>query len=212
MKEFITKNFQFLVVLVLVIVLMLQRCGSDKNTDIQFIKRDTVVVMNYHYYRDTIKSQPQIINVIAPKQTDIPPAMKPDGTYTDLSKKYDSLLILYYSKNIQQDSIKIDTFGYVKTLDTVNQNVISGRKWITSLKIPEKTTTITVTQTLPSKTQYFLGGSLSGTQENFINGVGAGFLMVNKKQQAYGVDVKLMNKIGVVYEARTYWNLNKLFK
>lgn len=212
MKEFIIKNFQFLIVVALCAVIMLQRCGSNGKSDINFVKRDTTIVFTYHYYKDTVKSVPQIINIIPPKQTDIPPAMKPDGTYTDLKKKYDSLLIAYYTKNIQQDSIKIDTFGYVKTLDTVNQNKISGRRWFTNIKIPEKTTTITITQTLPSKTQYLIGGSLSGTQDNFINGAGAGFLIINKKQQAYGADIKLMNKIGVVYEARTYWNLNKLFK
>jgi hypothetical protein len=211
MKEFITKNFQFLIVIILFVVLMVQRCGTGKSPEIQ-VKRDTTVSVIYHYYKDSVKSIPQIINIIPPKQTDIPAIMIPDGTYTDLKKKYDSLLIAYYTKNIQQDSIKIDSFGYIKTLDTVNQNVISGRKWITNLKIPEKTTTITVTQTLPSKTQYLLGGSISGTQESLINGGGVGFLIVNKKQQAYGVDIKLMNKIGTVYEARTYWNLNKLFK
>jgi len=212
MKDFITKNFQFLIVIALFFVLMIQRCGSDGKSDINFVKRDTTVVLTYHYYKDTAKSVPTIINFIPPKQTDIPPAMIPDGTYTDLKKKYDSLLTAYYTKNIQKDSIKVDTFGYVKTLDTVNQNRIIGRQWISNLKIPEKTTTITITKTLPSKTQLLLGGSISGTQENLINGAGAGFLIINKKQQAYGADIKLMNKIGVVYEARTYWNLNKIFR
>lgn len=212
MKEFITKNFQFCIVIALFILLMVQRCGSDGKSDIQFVKRDTTVVMHYHYYNDTTKTKPQIVNVILPKQTDIPPAMIPDGTYTDLKKKYDSLLIAYYTKNIQQDSIKVDTFGYVKTLDTVNQNRIIGRQWISNLKIPEKITTITETRILPPKNQYYIGLSLAGTQLNPIAGAGIEGLFINKKQQVYGLKVGLMNKVGTVYEAKTYWNLNKLFR
>ena len=212
MKEFITKNFQFCIVIALFIVLMIQRCGSDGKSDIQFVKRDTTVVLTYHYYNDTTKSVPTIINFIPPKQTDIPPAMIPDGTYTDLKKKYDSLLIAYYTKNIQQDSIKIDSFGYVKTLDTVNQNRIIGRQWIPNLKIPEKTTTITETRILPPKTQYYLGFSLSGSQTSLLNGAGIEGLIINKKQQAFGGKVGLMSGVGTYYEAKTYWNLNRLFK
>lgn len=212
MKEFIIRNFQFLVVIALILIMLLQRCGEDGGKFQPEIKRDTVVNVFYHYYKDTTKSIPAVINVIPPKQTDIPPAMIPDGTYTDLKKKYDSLLIAYYTKNIQQDSIKIDSFGYVKTLDTVNQNKIIGRQWTSNLKIPEKTTTITVTQTLPPKNQYYIGLSLAGTQLNPIAGAGVEGLFINKKQQAYGLKVGLMNKVGTVYEAKTYWNLNKLFR
>ena len=212
MKEFITKNFQFLIVIALFLVLMIQRCGSDGKSNIDFVKRDTTVVLTYHYYKDTAKSVPTIINFIPPKQADIPPAMIPDGTYTDLKKKYDSLLTAYYTKNIQKDSIKVDTFGYVKTLDTVNQNRIIGRQWISDLKIPEKTTTITVTQTLPSKTQIYLGFSLTGNKEMPLNGASVGGLLKNKREQVYGAKIGLMNKVGVYYEASTYWNLNKIFR
>jgi len=192
MKEFITKNFQFLIVIALFLVLMIQRCGSDGKSNIDFVKRDTTVVLTYHYYKDTAKSVPTIINFIPPKQADIPPAMIPDGTYTDLKKKYDSLLTAYYTKNIQKDSIKVDTFGYVKTLDTVNQNRIIGRQWISDLKIPEKTTTITVTQTLPSKTQIYLGFSLTGNKEMPLNGASVGGLLKNKREQVYGAKMSIM--------------------
>lgn len=212
MRDFITKNFQFCIVIALFILLMVQRCGSDGKSDIQLVKRDTTVVIHYHHYNDTTETKPQIVNVILPKETDIPPAMIPDGTYTDLKKKYDSLLIAYYTKNIQQDSIKIDTFGYVKTLDTVNQNKIIGRQWVPNLKIPEKITTITETRILPPKNQYYIGFSLAGTQLNPIAGAGVEGLFINKKQQAYGLKIGLMNKVGTVYEAKTYWNLNKIFR
>ncbi len=212
MKEFITKNFQFLIIIALFGVLMLQRCGGDGNKFDPVIKRDTVVSVIHHFYQDTTNSQPKIIVNIPPTKQDIPIIMLPDSNYSSLLKQYDSLLTIHYSKNIQQDSLKIDTFGYVKTLDTVYDNKIIGRKWTTNLKIPEKTNTITITQTLPPKTQVYIGLSLSGNQETPINGAGVGGLLKNRREQIYGVKASLMNKVGIVYEIQTYWNLKKLFK
>lgn len=213
MKEFITKNFTTLLVLALFIVIMLQRCGGDggKNSTPQ-IKRDTIIKEYYFTYTDTSLSKPQIINKIYPTNKDIPVIMIPDTNYNKLLKQYDSLINIHYTKNIQIDSNKIDTFGYVKVLDTVQDNRIIGRKWTHNLKIPYKETTITVTQTLPSKTQIFLGGSITGTQTSLINGASIGGLLINKKQQVYGAKVGIMSSIGVYGEVSTYWNLNKIFR
>lgn len=212
MKEFIIKHFTTLLILALLIVIMLQRCGEDGGKNIPQIKRDTVIKEYYFTYTDTSSSKPQIINKIYPTNKDIPIIMIPDTNYHKLLKQYDSLVNIHYTKNIQEDSTRIDTFGVVKTTDTVWDNRIIGRKWTHNLKIPHTETTITVTQTLPSKTQVFLGGSITGTQTSLINGASVGGLLVNKKQQVYGAKVGLMNNVGVYGEVSTYWNLNKIFR
>jgi len=212
MKDFITKNFIYLIIIALAIVIMIQRCRDSGSKFDNTPKVDTIVQVNMIYVHDTVKTTPIIIKSLPPNKQDIPPVMIPDGTYTDLKRKYDSLLLVHYTKNIQIDSTKISTFGYVKTQDTVYDNKIIGRQWTNNLQIPEKTTTITITKTEPPKTHIYLGLSLSGTQSSLINGAGTGFLIQNKRNQLYGVDVKLMSKIGTVYEARTYWDLDKLFR
>jgi hypothetical protein len=212
MKEFLTKNFTTLLVLVLVVIILLQRCGEKSVLTELVIKRDTVIKEYYFTYVDTSYSKPKFIYNIPALKSEIPYIMKADTNYSKLLKQYDSLLQAHYSKNIQIDSTKIDTFGYVKTLDTVQDNRIIGRQWTHNLKIPYKETTITITQTLPSKTQIFLGGSITGSQLNPINGASIGGLLINKKQQVYGVKIGLMNKVGVYGEVSLYWSLNKIFK
>lgn len=212
MKEFITKNFTTLLVAILIVIVLLQRCDGDGGKYLPEIRRDTVIKEYYFTYTDSSNSKPQIINRIVPIKSEIPYIMIPDTNYYKLRQQYDSLVKIHYTKNIQVDSTKIDTFGYVKTLDTVQDNRIIGRKWTHNLKIPYKETTITVTQTLPSKTQIFLGGSITGTQTSLINGASVGGLLVNKKQQVYGVKVGFMGTIGIYGEVSSYWNLNKIFR
>lgn len=212
MKEFITKHFTIILILILLVVIMLQRCGGDGGKNKPTIKRDTVIKEYYFNYIDTSYSKPQIINKIVPNKSEIPYIMIPDTNYYKLRHQYDSLVNIHYTKNIQIDSAKIDTFGYVKTLDTVQDNRIIGRKWTHNLKIPHTETTITITKTLPSKTQVFLGGSITGTQTSPINGASVGGFLVNKKQQVYGAKVGVMNKVGIYGEVSSYWNLNKIFR
>lgn len=212
MREFFTKNFQFLVIIALFIVILVQTCGSDGGKFDPVIKRDTVVSVIHHVYSDTTKTQPKIVLSIPPTRVDIPTVMIPDTNYAKLLSQYDSLLKIHYAKNVQVDSLKVDTFGYVKTQDTVQDNRIIGRQWTTNLKIPEKTTTITITQQVPPKTKIYGGISLYGNQYTPLGGAGLGALLKNKKEQIYGVKANYINKVGVVYELSTYWDFKKIFK
>ena len=194
------------------VILLVQRCTQKEVITQPTIYRDTVIKEYYFTYTDTSSSKPQFINIISPKKSEIPIIMIPDTNYNKLLKQYDSLVQIHYTKNIQIDSTKIDTFGYVKTLDTVQDNKIIGRQWTHSLKIPVKTITITETKVLPSKTQIFLGGSITGSETSPINGASIGGLLINKKQQVYGAKIGLMGNVGVYGEVSSYWSLNKIFK
>lgn len=206
MKEFIAKNFTSLVILVLVIIILLQRCNT-KTDDISLPKRDTIVTVINHYYIDTVKTQPQIINKIPPTKIDIPVFMLPDTNYQKLKYQYDSLLNSHYTKNIQQDSIKIDSFGYVKTEDTVFNNKITGRKWISNLIIPEKTTTITIHEPYKPKTQVYLGGGLGTSKNHPITAFSVEGLLKNKKDQIYGIETEYLPGYGFVYKGKLFWKI-----
>lgn len=204
-KDFLSKNFLQLVIIGLFVAFMMKDCGGHRTDGVPRI--DTVTSVIYHVYQDTTKSQPNIIVNIPPGKKDIPTIMYPDGTYVNLKKQYDSLINLHYSKNIQEDSLKIDTFGYIKTRDTVYDNRIIGREWIKNIRIPERTNTITIHEPYKPVNQLYVGGGVLGSQQNLVSGLKAGVLFKNKNDRLYGVSANHIFSYGTVYELSYYQKL-----
>ena len=209
MKEFLNKNLVSLIVLALLIIVYLQRCsGEGDGTKSGVNTHDTIIIEHHHYHDSTIISKPTIINRIAAKVEDIPLKMLPNTDSAILRAQYDSLLQLYYSKNISTDSIKIDSIGTVKLIDTLSQNNIVSRKWNYKFDIKERLTTITNTIYPKSKIQLYAGIGILGNEEDIVNGVEIGFLLKNKKDQMFGISAQKMIDWPVEYGIQTYWKVN----
>lgn len=205
MKEFFTKNLVSLIVVGLLVILYLQRCSQTPSSPTTPQDTHDTLRVEYHYYHDsTIYSKPTIVNNILPIKETIP---KADTTYAGLKKQYDSLASLYYSTRIQYDSARVDSIGYVTTLDTVNQNVITGRKWHFNIRERLIETTITNNIYQKSKTQVYIGGLIHGSQELLISGVGVGGFLKNKKDQVYALSVQKLNNQPITYGAGMYWKI-----
>lgn len=204
--DFLSKNFTSLIIIGLFIFIIFRDCGGKRDNDL-VPKRDTVESVVYHIYKDTVVSQPKITLNIPATKADIPGVMMASAGYEKLLKQYDSLLNLHYSRNIQEDSLRIDSFGYVKTKDQVYGNKIITRDWITDLKIPERTTTITIHEPYKPKNQVYIGGGLMGNETNILRGVKGGFMIKNKKDQLYGFNASHIFKYGNVYELSYYMKL-----
>jgi hypothetical protein len=199
----IKKNLLSLIIVILLIITVLQRCKSDVVVDAPKIIRDTMWVSN----DTTIVSKPQVIKTIpyeVSRETIIKEYL-PDSNYAGLLKQYEDLVSQLLAKNIMQDSIRIDTNGYVKITDTVQKNLIVGRSTEVSMKYPIIKETVTIPQ--KKVTQLYLGGQVSASQGQLINGLNGGLLLKNKKDQIYGVTVGVNTDGNISYGLQSYWKI-----
>ena len=198
--NFIKKNYLYLIIGVLLLVIFLQRCGADKPiTPVPpTVKIDTVWVK----HDSVIYSKPKVITVIK----GVPEIQYvPDTSYSKLVIQYKSLVDLCTAKNVYSDTLKIDSIGYVNVLDTISKNRIQGRRFKYDLKYPVVTKTITLQA--PPKTQVYIGGGLQGNQYNIVNQFSAGLLLKTKKDKIYGVYTGMNIDGRIQYGLQSYWKI-----
>jgi len=200
---FIKNNFFNLLIAVLVLIVLLQRCGGPTPTpELPTVKKDTVWVVKQNIYI----TKPTLVQTIPGEPgTDF----IPDPNYSKLVLQYQSLVKDYIAKNIHRDSIKIDSIGYVNIEDTVSHNLIQGRKTSYKFKYPVITNTITLPQ--ERKNQLYFGGGLESNPMAGSMEFNVGLLLKNKKDQIFnvygGVDTRGDYQIGL----QSYWKI-KLHK
>lgn len=203
--SFIKANFLNFIILVLLAVILLQRCGEggrDKNPPVPSIKRDTIWVVK----DSLITSKPRVIKTveILSKDTIINNYL-PDTNYQKLLVQYQNIVKELLAKNIHSDSVRIDTNAYVKITDTVQKNIIVGRSIQSKITHP----IITETIKLPQKpvNQLYIGGGLGANKNALINQVRAGLILKTKKDQLFGANVSISPQGGVIYGIDSYWKL-----
>ena len=200
----IKENLTSLIVIILLIIILLQRCGSGGNTpEAPKIVRDTVWI-----HKDSvILSRPQVVKTIPVNiyHDTIINHYIPDTNYAKLVVQYQDVVNQLLAKNIMQDSIRIDSNGYVKITDTVQRNMVVGRSSEVSIKYPIIKETITLPA--PKVTQLYVGGQLSGNSGQLINGINGGLLLKNKRDQIYGANIGLNTQGQVSYGVQSYWKL-----
>ena len=193
-------NILSIAILILAVIIVLQR--SDSSPDIiekPIVIRDTV----WQKKDSVIYTSPKVVQTIPVKI--ISEKYLPDPNYDKLVLQYQELVKLHLAKNIQKDSVKIDSIGFVKVIDTVQNNIVQNRKWEYNIKYP----IIKETVIQPSKkvNQLYIGGGLQGNQYNIINSINGGILYKNKKDQIYGLSVGINTNGQVVYGVSSYWKI-----
>jgi proteasome assembly chaperone (PAC2) family protein len=201
--NFIKSNVFNFIVLILLTVILLQRCNGRKDTYIPpSIKRDTVWVVK----DSLITSKPSVIKTIQVTSHDtIINHYIPDTNYNKLVGQYQEIVKELLAKNIHLDSIRIDTNGYVKITDTVQKNLIIGRTTEVKLKYPVIKETITIHQ--QPKNQLYIGGGIGASQNAAVNQVRIGALFKTKKDQLFGANVGISTQGTIVYGIDSYWKL-----
>ena len=199
------KDIVNIIISILAAILLLRTCQVVENIpQTPIIVRDTVWVHN----DTTVISKPQIIKTIpvdVSRDTIINHYI-PDTNYQKLVLQYQEVVNQLLAKNIMQDSIKIDTNGYVKIVDTVQKNLIIGRSTKIDIKYPIIKETITLPA--PKIRQVYLGGQINGQMgSQLINGIGAGILLKTKKDQIYGVNTGLNTSGQISYGVQSYFKL-----
>lgn len=181
--NYIKNNLLSLVVLVLLVVILLQRCDKPKPSDEPIVIRDTTWIIK----DSTVYSKPQLIKTIPVdvSHDTIINNYLPDTNYQKLVQQYQEVVANFLATNLYSDSVRIDTVGYVKVTDTVSQNRLLKRGYKINIKYPVITETII--KPAPKVNQLYVGGGIEGNKTVLVNQINAGVLFKNKRDQIYGI-------------------------
>ena len=193
-------NILSIAILILAVIIVLQRSNSSPDIiEKSIVIRDTV----WQKKDSVIYTSPKVVQTIPVKI--VSEKYLPDPNYDKLVLQYQELVKLHLAKNIQKDSVQIDSIGFVKVTDTVQNNIVQNRKWEYNIKYPIIKETIIEP---PKKiNQLYIGGGLQGNQYNIINSINGGILYKNKKDQLYGLSIGVNTNGQVVYGLSSYWKI-----
>jgi hypothetical protein len=193
-------NILSIAILILAVIIILQRINSSPDiVEKSTIVRDTV----WQKKNSVIYTSPKVVQTIPVKI--VSEKYLPDPNYDKLVLQYQELVKLHLAKNVQKDSVQIDSIGFVKVTDTVQNNIVQNRKWEYNIKYPIIKETII--QPPKKVNQLYIGGGLQGNQYNIINSVNGGILYKNKKDQIYGLSVGINTNGQIVYGVSSYWKI-----
>lgn len=192
-----------IIVFVLVGIIIVQRaCNSPvvKQAPVVTVKTDTVWIVRH----DTVQGAPRIDKqFVAGKQVRIM-----DTEWLPIDAIVDTARILrnYFAKNYYPYNIKT-AYGSLTILDTISQNKILSRTVINNLRIPEVTTTKTITIQAKPSLQVYLGGSLLGGKDNVLSGFGPDLLLKTKSDQIYQIGAYYTTEGKIAYRAGLMWKV-----
>ncbi len=197
--QFITKNLLTLMVGILLVIVILQQCKPTRDSEAPTIVRDTVLVVKEFL---TV-TKPQLVETIESHDSIIMKEYVPDTNYAKLVAQYQEVVNQLLAKNIMQDSVAIDSVGYVKITDTVQKNLIVGRSVQSKISYP----IITETITLPAKktNQLYVGGAILGTPAP--NGIMGSALLKTRNDFLFGGSLSINTYGDLQYGIHSYWKL-----
>lgn len=198
--KFIKDNLLTVVILVLLSIIILQKCGAPAPVEAPTVVRDTTWIVK----DSLIVSKPQLIKSISIESHDtIINQYLPDTNYAKLVLQYQEVVNTLLAKNIHSDSIRIDSNGYVKITDTVQRNLITGRSSQVNIRYPIVKETIT----LPAKkvTQMYVGGVVQAAPE--INQISVGALLKTRNDFLFGTSLGVNTDGNIQYGVGAYWKL-----
>jgi len=177
------------IILLLIILLYRAECGSP----VIPIGSKKVVVDGKRY--DVVKeiTDTQYVKYTEKGETDT--VVHDTTIYVKIpvldSVKLDSMVKLYYAKNVYSDTLKLN-YGSIYVQDSVQFNKIFGRKWSADLLIPKETKTTVVKD--PAKNRvYFGAGASYGTSITPT----VGLMLKTKQERIYGVSLGVSNGLPV---------------
>ena len=194
-------TFLNLVIIALLIVVMLQMCNKKHPVEgTVIVHRDTTWIMK----DSVIHSHPQIIIHEGATDSTIIREYLPDTNYSKLLMQYNTLLSDYLSKNIQVDSVKIDSIGYIHITDSVSRNYIIGRNVHYNLKYPHIHDSVTV---FPAIRELYFGGGLSGHIDAVVDEISLGLMYKSKKDVLFGLSGTYDNNNQFGIRLQSYWKI-----
>ena len=195
-------NFNYIIIAVLVAIILLQRqCSpSPKEQEPVIVTKVDTLWREVH---DTVTKEVPVYVSIPTKPG---PEYIPSDNCDSLKQQYLSLRDKHISKNVYVDTIKIDTFGIVQVVDTLQFNKLKKRTTISDYKIPVIIKETTITKPADPVRQLYIGGNLFGNR-NSMQVITPGLLYKNKKDQIYQLNVGLNFDGQITFGLGAYWKI-----
>lgn len=201
--KWLGNNLLNILVLALCLIIILQRCNEKQPDNKPKVIKDTVWVVKEG---SVITKQPIFIK--GERDTILEKSIEyyPSADYNELLIQFSELKKELLSRNYYKDSLKIDSIGWVKVEDTIQQNRISGRKWEYNLKYPIITKTVIYPPKLTR--QLYVGGGIGGNNIKPLSDVEIGLLYKNRKDQIFGMGIqKTFDEQPITYNLKSYWKI-----
>lgn len=197
--QFVTKNLLTLMVGTLLLIVILHQCKSTPEIESPTVVRDTVLVVK----ESLTVTKPQLVETIESHDSIIMKEYVPDTNYAKLVAQYQEVVNQLLAKNIMQDSVAVDSVGYVKITDTVQKNLVIGRSVQTKISYP----IIRETITLPAKktNQLYVGGAILGTSAP--NTIMGSALLKTRNDFLFGGSLSINTYGDLQYGIHSYWKL-----
>lgn len=198
--KFIKDNLIAIIVSILLVLVLLQRCEQPV-VEAPKVVRDTILVVKESF----TTTKPQVVKTIEIESHDtiITQQYIPDTNYQKLVLQYQEVVNQLLAKNIMQDSVAIDSVGYVKITDTVQKNLIVGRSVKTRISYP----IIRETITLPAKktNQLYVGGAILGNPSP--NGIMGSALLKTRNDFLFGGSLSVNTYGDLQYGVHSFWKI-----
>ena len=197
-----TNTFLNIFIVVLLIVILLQMCNRKPvgGTSV-LVSRDTIWINK----DSVIYSTPKVITHVRESDSIIIKEYYPDQNYEKLLIQYNTLLEEFLARSIYEDSLKIDSIGYVHVKDSVTRNSITGRSYHYNLNYPIIHDSVTVFA--PPQREVYYGGGFRVNGDRTMDMISAGFMYKDRAERVYILSgtVNKLNTIGI--QLQTFWKL-----
>lgn len=194
-----------ILVLVLGLIIILQRCGGG-HVDVNVKpKIDTVKIHDTISIRDTVPGKPVLVKVKGDKEWIHDTLYAPSGNYNVLLAQYDSLGDKYFSRNIYKTPFKLGSYGSAEVTDTIVSNKLVASGIVYNIRVPREFTTITIHDPVKPVRQMYIGGGILSNKTNIVSGAFGQVLYKDRQDRIFGVSTGYNN--GLTFGLSTYWKI-----
>lgn len=194
-------KLSYLVIIVLVVIIILQRSCSEKHVNDVSVKTDTI----WKHTHDTVYKDVKIVEKIFVKPENV--NYYPGETIDTCKARFQNLLKEHLVRTVYSDTLKLDSLGTIVVRDTVWINKLYGKRSYTkNYKIPQVTKTITITKQEEPKRQLYVGLNAFANR-NDITAFSPGFIYKTKKDHIYQASIGVSFDGTVTYGFGTYWKI-----
>jgi hypothetical protein len=204
MLSLIKKNFNYLVILALVVIIIMQRsCSSTPGSPKEIIKIDGKKYEVVKRETDTIRVE--VAHNVYKKGQDI---YHDVPVYIDVPANVDTAAILkeYYAMRVYKDTLQLkDSLGYIAVTDSISKNTLLGRTWDAKVNKTVIDNKIYLKE-LP-KNQVYLGASLGFQKPNDVL-FGGNAILKTKNDHMYGIGLGVNSQLNTYFQGTMLWKIS----
>jgi len=126
----------------------------------------------------------------------------PDPEDEKLLRQYMALGNKHFAKNSFETKFPVGEYGVAIVRDTVMENKLIASGLELDIIVPTKT--ITITKPAPPVKQFYIGTSITGGGQQFVNSVNIGALYKDKKDKIFGASIGFNDAGRIQYGISSY--------